>query len=155
MKIKDSYNINVHTQILIPARHIEYETIVWEKERKLYVKDNPLKIIQKACLNRWSTYEGRRNAVIHHLNYQRKVPIPIDTEESIVAIPTHSPSNFDCHWLILHNIMKIVGNKKQSTVLFVNGQTINLDISQYSARQQYSRAFDCYNMIREKFLGKI
>src|SRR5690625_4044178 len=74
------YKINDKTMALAPAKEIEYDTIVYETDRKFYIKQTAIQLIHQACLNHWSTYEGRRKAVMHHLNYRRKVPIPIDTD---------------------------------------------------------------------------
>ncbi|MED0703878.1 competence protein ComK [Aeribacillus composti] len=49
-----------------------------------------LKLFEEACLNNGSTYEGRRQAVIHFTNYTQRIPILINQFEKIIAFPTHS-----------------------------------------------------------------
>lgn len=70
--------INEQTVALLPAKQIEYDTIVLEHEKKYHVRQTPFHIIKAACCNNWCTYEGRRKAVIYHTNFKQKTPIPIN-----------------------------------------------------------------------------
>ena len=72
--ILESYEINRHTLALFPARHIDYETIVLQDHYEWYVRQTPLEIIQRACLEGGSSYDGRRKAVIHFTGAKKKVP---------------------------------------------------------------------------------
>src|SRR5699024_7769636 len=98
MKMKQTYNINQQTMILAPAKMIEYSTKVIEETATIYTEATAKQLINKACLNRWTTYEGRRAAVKKHTNMRRKVPIPICPEENIIFFPTHAVHHFDNQW---------------------------------------------------------
>jgi len=62
--MQSKYTTIRETLALFPAKHFEYDTIVIERERKLYIRQTPLQIIKASCQNYWSTYEGRRDAVV-------------------------------------------------------------------------------------------
>ena len=98
------YKINDKTMALAPAKEIEYDTIVYETDRKFYIKQTAIQLIHQACLNHWSTYEGRRKAVMHQTGYKEKVPIPIHLKKEIIAFPTHAIKHFDCCWLFYHHV---------------------------------------------------
>jgi competence protein ComK len=107
MQIKSNYIIHENTLALIPAKQPTYDTIVMETHQKLKVRKTPLQLIKAACYHNWSTYEGRRQAVIHHTNFRKKIPIPINTTKAIYFFPTQSPTNYENHWLSYRHIEKI------------------------------------------------
>lgn len=96
MKIEQAYIINKATSGIIPAKEIEYDSIVAEGERFRYIRQTPLDIIKISCIHCWSTYEGRRQAVIHHTGFKEKVPIPVNPKQGIIAIPTHAIKHMNC-----------------------------------------------------------
>src|SRR5690625_3189892 len=100
MKILSTYNITNDTLALITARMIEYNTIVLERNRKLYIQQTPLEIIKASCKAYWSNYNGRRLTTIKHTGFKQKTPIPISKVNQIITFPTHSPTNHDCSWII-------------------------------------------------------
>jgi hypothetical protein len=57
------YDINPDTLALLPARHTDYDTIVWEKDQVLYVKQPVLDLIKKGCLNGGAKFDGRKASV--------------------------------------------------------------------------------------------
>ena len=142
--MKENYSINENTLALIPARNIDYQTIVAEKTRKLYIRKTPLEIVKTACYQQWYTYEGRREAVMRHTNFRRKVPIPINHQKGIYLFPTDSPKSFENVWISYKHIAttKALANGK-SAVIFYNGLQLTLNISHYILRKQMNRTFEC------------
>src|SRR5699024_12387686 len=67
-----SYQINEKAIALCPAKEIDYDTIVLEQEATYRVSKTPMQLIKDACIANWSTYEGKRQAVIHHTNFRHK-----------------------------------------------------------------------------------
>lgn len=63
-KILSSYEITKDTLALLPARNMNYRTIVIERHETYYVQQTPLEIIKAACLEGGATYDGRRTAVM-------------------------------------------------------------------------------------------
>ena len=143
--IQESYLINTQTIALCPAKEIDYNTVVIEHNRTYKVNKTPLQLIKDACIANWSTYEGKRQAVIHHTNFRQKVPIPINIEQNIFTFPTHAPTDFECYWLFFNHISHIKGTKNpnQTRITFNNNQHIILPISQYIFKKQYERTFTC------------
>src|SRR5690625_7827007 len=105
--IMDYYRINENTLALLPAKQIDFETIVIETDQIIKVRKTSLELIEAACYNEWSTYEGRRQAVIHHTNFKRKVPIPINIKKGIYFFPTHSPTSIHNKWISFQHIDQI------------------------------------------------
>ncbi len=144
--ILENYEINKDTVVLMPARHIDYETIVLERNAKFYVKKTPLELIRAACLEGGSTYEGRREAVIALTGSQNKVPIPIEPLQHIYAFPTHSPKQFDCCWLFYHHVKSMKPHPKSSSktlVTFKNSRELTVPVSYYSLEKQMLRTSQC------------
>src|SRR5699024_10879153 len=101
--IQTSYQINEKTIALCPAKEIDYDTIVLEQEATYRVSQTRMQLTNDACIANWSTFEGSRQAVIHHTNFRHKVPISIILEKNFYTFPTHSPSEFECHWIFFNH----------------------------------------------------
>lgn len=156
--IINSYRINERTMILIPVYHADYQTMVKETDRTLYVRKTPLDIIESGCLNGFSTYEGRRKAIMVLTGYQRKVPIPILPSKHIFAFPTLSPENYDCHWLFpihIETFDHVRKTKKvgKSKAVFKNGEEVFLQESVEVLEKQMQRTAYCaLRMVGETFV---
>src|SRR5690625_5837534 len=150
-----SYDISLKTIALLPARNIDYDTIVIEENETKYVQETSFNLIKEACLKRdWTSYEGRRDGVIKHTNFKKKTPIPIDIHKGIYFFPTHSPTNIDNIWIAFHHILsieKIPARERtkdvQSIVYFKNRQALKLSISFHTLKEQYNRTLQCVMMI--------
>ncbi|WP_153461713.1 competence protein ComK [Sediminibacillus terrae] len=144
-KVQKDYKINKQTMALLTACQLEYETIVMERNRQLYIKRPPLQLIKNACLNAGSSYDGRRSAVIHHTGSKKKVPIPVSPENNIFAFPTCSPDTIPCHWIFLEHIFDIKSAPKkeetavQSIIVFHNGMQLRLTESKRVLEKQFQR----------------
>src|SRR5690625_1097525 len=145
-QVQSKYIIHEHTMALIPARSIEYDTVVMEQDKKVHVRKTPLEIIKAACHDEWYTYDGRRRAVSHHTNFQKKVPIPINAEKGIFFFPTRSPSHFETIWLSYKHIIQTIEISRkpaQTKIIFYNGVEIVVPISSHILRRQMERTFEC------------
>lgn len=146
--IQLTYEVNPQTQAILPAREIEYSSIVKEEHQTLYIRQTPLQIIKAACLDGGATYEGRRKAVTHLTGAVQKVPIPINPRRNIFAFPTHSPTAFECNWIFYHHIKSIIpslqtSNTTQSIIQFKNQQELPMNESHYLLEKQYTRTAMC------------
>nr|WP_309098455.1 competence protein ComK [Fredinandcohnia onubensis] len=145
--IQLTYEVNPQTQAILPAREIEYSSIVTEEHQTLYIRQTPLQIIRAACLEGGSTYDGRRKAVTHLTRAIQKVPIPINPRRNIFAFPTHSPTAFECNWIFYHHIKAIVPSQQSSTIQsiiqFKNQQELHMNESHYLLEKQYTRTGMC------------
>jgi competence protein ComK len=133
---------------LVPTRNTDYYTIVHELQQTIYVKKTPFEIIQSACLQNYSSYAGRRDAVIHHTGYTRKVPIPIDFERSIIAFPTLSPTNFDCVWIFYRHIERFtsIQKNKGTFITFRNDMELSVGVSCLVLEKQVYRTVRCLSI---------
>ncbi|UCZ52936.1 competence protein ComK [Bacillus shivajii] len=143
-KIIQDYEINEETIALIPAKSIEYDTIVLEENAKYYVKQTPINIINKGCLEGGSDYKGRRRAVTHLTGTVNKVPIPINPHLNLYAFPTHSPKHRECSWLFYHHIRKLTPESPhETTVTFTNDDSIQMNVSYSILEKQIYRTSYC------------
>lgn len=155
--IENEYEINQQTLAIIPAKQIDFDSIVIETKNTRHIKKTALQLIKTACYNDWTTYEGRRQAVMHHTNYIQKVPIPISMHNRIYFFPTHSPSNIDNSWIAYQHIAHIEkspeNTQKPTIIYFKTGQAMSVDISIHTLRSQIQRTATCiYKM--ENMLGR-
>lgn len=150
--IRDDYLINENTLALLPVKQIDFDTNVIETAQKIKVRKTPLELIKAACYSEWVTYEGRRQAVIHHTSFKRKVPIPINIRKGIYFFPTHSPTSIYNTWISYHHIDKIKTNSCNQTkamIIFCNGLKLSVNISYHILDKQMKRTFECmYRMKR-------
>lgn len=148
-KVLTHYQINEQTLALLPAFHFDYDTIVLEVDRTLYVKMKPLQLVEQACLDGGATYEGRRGAVTYQTGAKRKVPIPICPQRNLFTFPTQSPSEFTCHWIFythVHAITPCRTTKKsniKAIITFKNGQQLPMSESYYLLQRQMQRTAIC------------
>ena len=142
--VLSTYTIGPQTLALLPAKQIDYDTILINESDIKYVCQTPLTLIKSACFHNWTTYEGRRQAVIHHTNFKQKTPIPISIDSGMYFFPTHSPSSIHNNWIAYKQIASIhKAPQHQSMIHFKNGQTLTLDISMHILKTQIERTFEC------------
>lgn len=141
----ETHVLTENTYALIPAKEIDASTIVMEDKQETRVRTTPLEIIKQSCIHHWSTYEGRRTAVIDHLQFKQKTPIPISIAQKICFFPTHSPTHADNHWINFAQIAKwgevTHQGRKRTQILWINGDHLTLDISRHTLQTQIERAF--------------
>lgn len=139
----EHYQPNKETIAYITAQHIDYNTIILEGERTYYCKKTPFELVKDNCIANWSSYEGRRKAVMKLTNYFRKVPIIISQLKEIVIFPTHSPENVDCNWIFVKHVLKIskCSKKKGTIITFNNGRQLHLNVSHHIIESQFHRTF--------------
>ena len=132
--------------VLAPAKMITYQTKIIEENATYYTEASAKQVIDSACLRAWTTYEGRRKAVIAHTGMKRKVPIPICAGENITFFPTHAVDYYDNHWLSLEHILKVEACKNEKNlakVIFKNGYSMLIPCTAYTIERQIERAFEC------------
>jgi competence protein ComK len=127
MVICEEYEISQTTIALLHNHHEKYQTKILDLEGEFYSSKPIMKLLEEACLNYCSTYEGRRQAVIHFTNYTQRIPIVINQFEKIIAFPTHSPEQTQFIWIFFHQILEISPiNKTQSLITFKNYKQLKL-----------------------------
>ncbi|WP_226036134.1 competence protein ComK [Aquibacillus saliphilus] len=148
-EILSNYDINERTMAILPSFQIDYDAIVIEPGRKLFVKKMPMELIRTACLEGGASYEGRRTAVMYKTESRQKVPIPVNPSMNIYTFPTHSPSQFECSWIFFNHVKSakpyysVQKTNPQSTIIFKNGQQLILNQSYYMIEKQMQRTALC------------
>ncbi|SER23505.1 competence protein ComK [Gracilibacillus ureilyticus] len=137
------YQITKKTMAIMPAFEFNYSSKVLETDTVKYLDESPIHIIKSNCLAGGASYEGRKKAVIHHLSFHQKTPIPIYLQHDIYAFPTRSPQSIHCSWLFHHTIRKITTQNKHTLIIFHNGQQLQVEDSFYSIKKQYDRTGMC------------
>ncbi|GAA0428900.1 competence protein ComK [Lentibacillus halophilus] len=148
--IRNHYVINENTMALLPAAHMDYDTIAIERDQERFVRETPQQIISRSCLQNGSTYEGRRAAIMHHFGFKRKIPIPINPRNRLFTFPTNAPTDFACNWIFYRHVQAILppsaSSNGKTSLLFHNGQQLPVDVSRYVLEKQLERAGMCAGM---------
>lgn len=155
--ILSHYEITKDTMALLPARNIDYQTIVLEPHQKRTISQVTLTLIKEACLHGGSTYDGRRLAVISQTGAQNKVPIPINPNEFIYAFPTSSPSSPDCIWIFYQHVKTMKPHQKNpdySLIVFKNYDELEVPISLSVLQRQMQRTSYCIVRFSKGWEGK-
>lgn len=138
--ILDHYIANKNTRLIIPALHMEYESIVLEKENVYCVRQSPLNIIKATCEEDWTTYEGRKNIIAKRLNLPHKTPMMVSQKDKIFAYPTLSPKKYNCSWAFLHIAVETRKEGKHGVLLIHDRMKVKLDVSYYILQAQLEKA---------------
>src|SRR5699024_11520142 len=136
---------------MVPGRHIEYETKVYEENGIILVRERMDKIIQESCKQiGFSTYEGRMEAARHITNYERKIPVVICKWLGICFFPTHSFTHMDNYSISSEHIYDVVptDDKKSSIIRFTNDLFLEIPCSTYSIKEQYKRSKELLKLSR-------
>jgi len=138
--------------MILPAKQIEYNSIVIEKKTTYCVNQTPLHCIKATCEKNWSSYEARRDAIMKRTNFKYKIPMMLSKLQMLFAFPTTGTDQFACAWIFLHNIASIHHEGATSAVTFHNGQKVMLDISYHILTSQLQRTQSLYeNVTRTNF----
>ncbi|MEI3598647.1 MULTISPECIES: competence protein ComK [unclassified Oceanobacillus] len=128
----ENYLINLGTYMLLPARQIEYETIVIEQDRKYPSKKHRL---NSACSRYGAKFDGRRRSVMERTGFKRRVPIPVSIYFDIYAFSTYAIKDDDCVWVFgnhVHHIERILatkqGAKGKAVIVFQNSLEVELEV---------------------------
>ncbi|WP_400243790.1 competence protein ComK [Niallia sp. JL1B1071] len=143
--ILNKYIAHESTMIIMPIEAIEYDAVVKEIDRTVYVKQTPLEIIKENLLIGGSDFDGRRRSITYKLGMQKKLPMPINPPRNIYAFPTHAPRQFHCQWIFTEHIDHIhpVKHKKKykSVILFKNGEKVFMEVSPYILEKQIMKSW--------------
>lgn len=132
------YIINEKTLALLNQAK---QTKILELKGEIIVDEAVNKILEYNCNINGSTFEGRRKASSYLIGASYKPPIIIDEVKEIILIPTHSNKNPNCNWIVLQNIQKYYVNlHNHITIIFKNGQKLNLNICYANFDKQVLRA---------------
>ena len=134
------YEVNPKTLALRAAKTVEYGTRVYEEDGVYLTEKSPIELIEDACLQGGSTYEGRRQATVHHLNYVQSTPVVLNPYWNIFALPSESPENLECVWVMFQHIRWARSvTKTSSGIHFLNGLFLDVPVSVDRMQKQIER----------------
>jgi len=140
---KTSYDLS-HTTMVLEATENDgsWESIILEERsaKPFYVKTAPVKLIEKTCRQNGEELLTRHDGAKILCGFSNKSPIAISVTKNLYYFPTHSPSNPQCSWLSHTHVRDIKAAKYGgSTVIFRDGQTIDLQVSKSTMLKQLYR----------------
>lgn len=140
MKSVPNYIIHANTMCLVPAKHKNYATIVYEVDRIVYVEDSPMQLIRQTLELHFRIYESVKTTIYKRLGFKKKIPIPIHLTDQYL-FPTHAVDHVDCSWISEQHIAEIRKgtNEQNARIVFKNGQTILTPSTRSSLKRQRKR----------------
>ena len=136
------YAISSTVMMMMSYEDPFYRTQIHTTKGILYSPKTPLELIKELIiLHNYSTYEGKRKAIIKKWDLRQNTPIPINHRRFICAIPTKSPTAWDCIWVFYKGIKVIKKDVNNQAILhFYNEETAVLPITCYKMKQQWRKA---------------
>lgn len=151
----DSYLIDERTLAVKSIFAGDYRSEIITTHGTYFSRLPPRNLLNKACLNHFSTKKGRIEAATILLNYSQKPPFIIAPNEFGV-FPTESSKNPDCVWIFNHRFIVNEVEKGESVLTFMNGTSIKVKVSKNIILKQNHRLHTllsiCCTMRREKEL---
>lgn len=135
--------LNSTSVALLPGYSIDYETIVIEEMRTLYVKQSMMSIVHESCLFiGLTTYETRKKVIAEMTAFLRKTPILFSDTKDICFFHTHGNYNLKNHWFSANHILDVHAskNKNHCIVYLHNGMQIEVPCSKISFKNLHNRA---------------
>ncbi|WP_183163857.1 competence protein ComK [Alteribacter keqinensis] len=153
----EEYEVGYQTLALLPHADMIYQAKAVELDRTVYVAQPCIKIIEYACLSGGSSFNGRRDAVLFHTGFQKRVPVPLSVSHRICAFPTQSPHIHECAWIFSQHLKKVSEieekdsppkqkKKPHSRVHFSTGKHLDLNVSKHVLDKQMTRASHCMSL---------
>ncbi|MFC3884680.1 competence protein ComK [Bacillus songklensis] len=140
MIINEEYEIGLKTMAVMYHIDASFQTRMIDLDGDYLTSKSPQKLFDEICLKHGSTYEGRREAVVRSLGYEKRTPfLPA---LGIYTFPSASPQHFDCVWLFPRHILQIVPhptNHHHSIVKFHNGSELVVKARPAFLKAQYER----------------
>ncbi|MBM7539847.1 competence protein ComK [Amphibacillus cookii] len=86
-------------------------------------------IIEQACIQNGSSYQGRATAMQALFKLKQNPPIPINPAYDLYAFATHSPRQDQCVWIITKHIKYIDEREKEAIIQYTNGKVLRIPMS--------------------------
>lgn len=134
----DSYLIDVRTLAVKSFYTDGYQSEIITTHGCYYSKLTPQNLLNKACLQYFSTMQGRISAAATLLNFDKKPPFLIAPNE-VGVFPTASPRNANCVWIFNHRFIIKEVEKGKTIVTFMDGTAITVAASKHTIIKQHGR----------------
>ena len=157
MKKLKHYIVNQNTMAVLPNKDIVYNSIIYETNEAILCETPPLDIINQSCIERGSTFDGRRKAIQHMTKRRALLPTPIEPAKGMIVIPTKKVNDPYAEWLMYYHIKDCRPSKRgknYSEIILTNDQTIEVELSFHRMRNLIMlAAFIFGHFIKQKYIS--
>ena len=143
----DLYLINQDTLALEPVFVSGFRSRIVTTHGVYHSKMSIKSFLDEACIRYASTFEGRIRAIRKLMKYTHKPPLLINPEE-VGAVPTVSHKHAECVWLFNHHYQVKVLSHNMPEVMFSNGYSIQVNVSQHVLINQQQRLYSAMEAYR-------
>ena len=125
---------------------------IYQYDQELHSPFKPLEIIKKGCRLNGSSYEGRKEGCRQLIGMTHKIPITINSANSIYFFPIASPNKPHCAWISHEHVDYYKKFDSSSTLVFFrNKQSLVLPVSLHIFQNQMQRTA----LLRTKLMQRI
>ncbi|WP_019415073.1 competence protein ComK [Paenisporosarcina sp. TG20] len=146
----DSYLIDRDTLALVSVFVDGYRTRIMTRHGVYHSKMSIEYLLEESCIRNASTFDGRIRAIRKIMEYPKKTPLLIDTEEEVGAFPTLSSIHVECVWIFNHHFHVNVLSCNTSEVVFDNGMSLQVKTSKHVLINQQQRLYSTMEVYRSK-----
>ncbi|MEK4023667.1 competence protein ComK [Mammaliicoccus sciuri] len=143
MKITTDYVVNKGTSVIYPDYTDEgkLQSVVMENSELYKVDQKPTTLIDHNLRYYGSSLRGANESSRLILGNVMMSPVVINELLNLFFFPSKSPYKPDCIWFALYHIQDYIGiSKKRTSVRFINGARILVDLSYSSFNSRYEKA---------------
>jgi competence protein ComK len=140
MNCYTTYTISETTIALLPYADMVYRTKILDENGWFYSTKTGSELIKESCVRDGATYSGKRDAVKALFAFKQNVPILIDKEKRICAIPSKSPERWDCEWYFYSHVTGCEKQNNETVLHFYNGMQLQIRSTYYTTKQQLHKA---------------
>lgn len=141
--------ISENVRVLKPVFSGDNKTEIVTSEGTYYSPKTPIQLLQSTCVDYMSSYRGRVEAVRETTGFKYKTPLYIGGED-FSAFPTTSADRPDCEWVFQTNFKIMPKNKKEVTLIYEDGQMIDVKASKHTIEKQLMRTTYVINYANRK-----
>jgi competence protein ComK len=152
-ELTEEFEINPSTLAILPMQYgNKLYSQIYQLDGELHSSYKPLDLIKISCRLFASSYEGRKEGSRQLIGITHKIPITIDSTNSMYFFPTTSPNNPKCAWVSHEHVLRYEKLDSSTTrVIFTNKQSVDFPISVYSFENQMLRTA----FLRTKLIKRI
>jgi competence protein ComK len=120
------YKIGKTTMAIKSEYTTTHSSVIYDLNGQFESKKEVKELLNEACIQRGSTYEGRIKAAKALLSFKNKTPLMICPHECIYAFPTISPEKYQCTWIFLRHVKEYYYRGTKLFVKFKNEEALEV-----------------------------
>ncbi len=131
-----SYKIGTTTMAIKSEYSTTHSSVIYDLNGRVESKKEVKELLEEACIQRGSTYDGRIKAAKALLSFKNKTPLMICPIECIYAFPTISPEKYQCTWIFLRHVKEYYSKGSKLFVEFKNDEVVEVSSSLHILTKQ-------------------